>query len=116
MNLLQDEHAQIKYVGCQENPDAEETGEKCITEAGLNWNKIKKCSEGKVGLELQIAAMREQERIIGYPKHVPNLVVNEKPDEALGDRLVEDFKGTICELTNNAPEACKTTYTVVLVD
>lgn len=88
----------------------------CVTKAGLDWKKIEKCRDGNAGLELQIAAMREQQRIIGYPEYVPNVVINEKPDPNLGNRLIEDFKGTICELTNNEPDTCKSTYTVILVD
>lgn len=60
--------------------------------------------------------MREQSRIVGDPEFVPYVVINEKPDTKLANRLVDDFKGTICELINNAASTCKTTYTVILVE
>lgn len=44
-----------------------------------------------------MTALNEQKLVIGYPKFVPYLEVDENPDDKLSNRLEKDFKNTLCE-------------------
>jgi len=98
---------QVSYVGCQMYYDSEKTGEACVTEAGLSWPEVKFCHDSRLGYSLQIAHENEQNRVLGYPGFVPTIVVNENYDSALQNRLLNDFKNTICELIGNQAETCQ---------
>lgn len=59
-----------------------------------------KCyNKSSLGLELQTKAAYLQNEVLGrYPKDIPSIVVNRKPEDYLSRIALTDFRKSVCNL------------------
>lgn len=79
----------------------------CAESVGVQYPEVSQCYYGGLGTQLQLEAERITHKIARpYPKFVPTIVYNHVFDQNLQDRSIEDFKGVLCEILQNAAPAC----------
>lgn len=106
LNELTEERDKVKYVGCQMKFGADRTGQKCAAGSNLNWKALSMCRDSAEGANLQLQAEQLQKRLIDYPDFVPTIVLNQQFSKSLQNRLIRNFKKTICGLIESSSEVC----------
>ncbi|XP_065093199.1 GILT-like protein 1 [Ochlerotatus camptorhynchus] len=104
LSKLPEQDRQVSYVGCQMNFDADPRGWECVFRSGVDLVSTQSCVESVQGIQLQLEAERRTQQI--PLSFVPTIVFNDQFDQQLTDSAYRDFKGTVCQVLNNAIAAC----------
>ncbi|XP_063709946.1 GILT-like protein 1 [Culicoides brevitarsis] len=111
--FLKEQPKQVDFVVCAMK--LRENWMECAKKVKILPENVLKCYNGtSMGEELQVKAMQLQNEVLGgFPKGVPTIVVDRKPDDYLTRLAFEDLRKALCELFH---EKTDTKWTQELID